>query len=73
MGAGLRVARGGVCESRTSVERQARRYWQCGGCQDQCNVVSSTLFEASRLPLTSWFLPMYLLAQLKTDVSALKC
>lgn len=62
----------GVCEARTSFVRQGRRYWQCAGCQHQCSVISGTIFESSKLPLTTWFLAMQLLTQSKTNVSALE-
>jgi ribosomal protein L37AE/L43A len=62
---------GGV-GARTSFVRQSRRYWQCGSCQHQCSVTSGTLFEASKLPLTLWFLAMQLLTQSKNNVSALE-
>jgi hypothetical protein len=41
--------------------RQEQRHWQCAGCQHQCSVTSGTIFEASQLLLTSWFLAMHLL------------
>lgn len=69
---GFECPRCGVCEARTSFQRQGRRYWQCAGCQYQCSVLSGTLFEASKLPLTNWFLAMQLLTQSKTNVSALE-
>ena len=68
---GFECPRCGVCEARTSFERHSRRYWQCAGCQYQCSVLSGTIFESSKLPLTSWFLAMQLLTQSKTNVSAL--
>jgi len=69
---GFECPRCGVCESRTSFQRQGRRYWQCAGCQYHCSVLSGTIFEASKLPLTIWFLAMQLLTQSKTNVSALE-
>ena len=69
---GFECPRCGVCEARTSFVRHQRRYWQCAGCQYQCSVLSGTIFEASKLPLTSWFLAMQLLTQSKTNVSALE-
>ena len=69
---GFECPRCGVCDARTSFQRQGRRYWQCAGCQYQCSVLSGTIFEASKLPLTSWFLAMQLLTQSKTNVSALE-
>lgn len=69
---GFECPRCGVCEARTAFERNGRRYWQCAGCQYQCSVLSGTVFEASKLPLTSWFLAMQLLTQSKNNVSALE-
>lgn len=69
---GFECPRCGVCDARTSFARHGRRYWQCAGCQYQCSVLSGTLFEASKLPLTSWFLAMQLLTQSKNNVSCLE-
>ena len=62
----------GVMQSRTSFRREGRLYWQCAGCQYQCSVTSGTVFEATKLPLTRWFLAMQLLTQAKNNVSALE-
>jgi hypothetical protein len=35
-------------------------------------VISGTIFESTKLPLTSWFLAMHLLTQAKNNVSALE-
>jgi hypothetical protein len=35
-------------------------------------VIPGTIFEATQLPLTVWFLAMHLLAQSKNNVSALE-
>ena len=61
----------GVMQSRTSFRREGRLYWQCAGCQYQCSV-TGTVFEATKLPLTRWFLAMQLLTQAKNNVSALE-
>ena len=58
--------------ARTSFERSGLRYWQCGACAHQCSLISGTIFEASKLPLTRWFLAMQLLTQSKNNVSALE-
>ena len=52
--------------------RAGRRYWQCSACRHQCSVISGTVFEATKLPLTRWFLAMHLLTQAKNNVSALE-
>ena len=51
----------GFMQSRTTFRREGRLYWQCAGCQYQCSVTSGTVFEATKLPLTRWFLAMQLL------------
>ena len=58
--------------ARTSFRRQGRLYWQCGACQHQCSLTSGTIFESTKLPLSSWFLAMQLLTQAKNNVSALE-
>ena len=72
-----RWPKGFVCPScagsaRTSFMRKGLRYWQCRGCGAQCSLISGTLFEATKLPLSRWFLAMQLLSQSKNNVSALE-
>jgi ribosomal protein L37AE/L43A len=55
-----------------SFRRQGRLYWQCASCRHQCSVISGTVFESTKLPLTRWFLAMHLLTQAKNNVSALE-
>jgi hypothetical protein len=52
--------------------RGALPYWQCGACPHQTSLISGTIFEASKLPLSRWFLAMQLLTQSKNNVSALE-
>jgi ribosomal protein L37AE/L43A len=63
-----------ACGSGThgSFVRERRRYWQCASCRHQCSVISGTIFESTKLPLTRWFLAMHLLTQSKNNVSALE-
>jgi len=58
--------------ARTSFRRAGRLYWQCANCSHQCSLTSGTLFGASKLPLTRWFLAMHLLTQAKNNVAALE-
>ncbi len=53
-------------------QRHAQAYWQCSHCRQQSSLRSGTVFEHSRLPLTTWLLAMYLLSQSKTNLSALE-
>jgi len=56
----------------SAFRREGRRYWQCSACRHQCSVISGTIFESTKLPLTRWFVAMHLLTQSKNNVSALE-
>jgi ribosomal protein L37AE/L43A len=58
--------------ARTQFVRGGLPYWQCGACSHQTSLISGTMFEASKLSLTRWFLAMQLLTQSKNNVSALE-
>lgn len=58
--------------SSCSFRRGGRQLWQCARCRHQSSVTSGTVFESTKLPLTSWFLAMHLLTQAKNNVSALE-
>ena len=45
---------------------------QCSNCKHQCSLISGTVFEASKLPLTTWFLAIYFITQSKDGLSALR-
>lgn len=47
-------------------------YWQCKACRRQTSLYAGTMFEHTRLPLTKWFLAMYLMTQSKTHIAALE-
>jgi hypothetical protein len=63
-----------ACDGRhsSSFRREGRLYFQCTACRYQCSVISGTIFEATKLPLTRWFLAMHLLTQSKNNVAALE-
>lgn len=48
-----------------------RKLYQCRACHHQTSPTAGTIFQSTRLPLTTWFLGMYLVTQSKTGVSAL--
>jgi len=78
--AALQLARwpgGFVCPkcggaARTRFVRCGLPYWQCRACAHQCSLISGTMFESSKLPLSRWFLALQLLSQSKNNVSALE-
>ena len=49
-----------------------RTTFQCNRCKRQISLLAGTLFHATKLPLTTWFLAMYLLSQTKNGISALQ-
>lgn len=56
----------------TGFERDGCRYWHCCRCGRQTSLTSGSIFESTKLPLTTWFLAMHLLTQSKNNVSALE-
>lgn len=57
------------CESRprSRFRRAGRVYYQCRACRHLTTLTSGTVFEDSKLPLTTWFLAMHLLTGSKTN------
>ena len=47
------------------------RPFQCNACHHQTSLIAGTLFEATKLGLTLWFLAIYLIGEAKTGLSAL--
>ena len=56
----------------SAFRRGTLLYLQCSACRYQASLISGTIFEATKLPLTRWFLAMHLLTQAKNNVSALE-
>lgn len=55
-----------------TFERKGLKYWQCSTCREQITATCGTIFHATKLPLTRWFLGMHLLSQSKNSISALE-
>ena len=49
----------------------AHKMFQCKACRRQASLTAGTLFQGTKLPLTTWFLAIYLISQAKTGLSAL--
>lgn len=60
------------CAHTECCEITSRDLYQCSRCHHQTSVISGTIFQSTKLPLTTWFLGMYLLTQTKNGVSALE-
>lgn len=61
------------CEGRCHSQfvHRGKPMWQCASCRHQCSLRAGTVFDNTKLPLTTWFLALYLLTQSKTNLSAL--
>lgn len=60
------------CGNTTYCEIKSRKVYQCNHCHRQTSLTSGTIFAATKVPLTKWFLAIYLLTQRKTGISALQ-
>ena len=58
-------------EAHCVISVNFRPLFQCNGCHRQTSVTAGTLFAGTKLPLTTWFLAIYLISQAKTGLSAL--
>lgn len=47
-----------------------RKAFQCTGCRHQVSLIAETIFQGTKLPLTTWFLAINLISQAKTGLSA---
>jgi hypothetical protein len=59
------------CDHHSHCELRSRSLMQCHRCHHQTSLTAGTLFAHTQLPLTSWFLAMFLLTQSKTGLAAL--
>lgn len=47
--------------ARYACTHHGRKLWECLGCGYQCSSIVGTVFEHTKLPLSIWFLAIYLL------------
>ena len=59
------------CREKSYCTLKTRALYQCNHCHHQHSLISGAIFEVTKLPLTTWFLAIYLLIQAKTGLSAL--
>ena len=60
---------GGARFCRLSTRRAT---FQCNHCKRQLSLLAGTVFQATKLPLSIWFLAIYFLSQTKSGISALE-
>jgi len=61
------------CQSKAfyTLRDGTRKVFQCQACRHQTSLIAGTLFQSTKLPLTVWFLAIYLISQAKTGISSL--
>ena len=55
------------CQGRKHSYCVRRRLYQCSARRTQTSLKAGTIFHKSKVPLTTWFLAIYLLTQSKND------
>jgi transposase-like protein len=61
-----------ACGGRGFCELRARKLFQCNRCKKQLRLTAGTVFQDSKLPLTTWFAAIYHLTQSKGGVSSIE-
>jgi transposase-like protein len=60
------------CGHDKHCQLKSRPVYQCNRCHHQASLIAGTLFSSTKLPLTTWFLCIYLITQEKNGISALE-
>lgn len=58
--------------SSSEFRRGRHRLWQCCACRHQTSLRAGTVFAATKLPLTTWFLALFFLTQSKNSIATLE-
>jgi hypothetical protein len=61
-----------ACGGRGFCELSTRRLFQCGRCKRQVRLTAGTVFQDTKLPLTTWFAAIYHLTQSKGGISSVE-
>jgi transposase-like protein len=61
-----------VCEGRSCCALRTRQVFQCNRCKKQLRLTAGTVFDNTKLPLTTWFLAIYHLSQSKGGISSIE-
>jgi ribosomal protein L37AE/L43A len=61
-----------ACGGRSFCELTTRKLFQCNRCKRQVRLTAGTVFQDSKLPLTTWFTAIYHLTQSKGGVSSVE-
>src|SRR4029453_7396606 len=61
-----------ACGHRGFCALKTRRLFQCNRCKKQVRLTAGTVFQDTKLPLTTWFLAIYHLSQSKGGISSIE-
>jgi transposase-like protein len=61
-----------ACGHRGFCRLRTRELFQCNRCKKQLRLTAGTVFQDSKLPLTTWFAAIYHLTQSKGGVSSIE-
>jgi transposase-like protein len=61
-----------ACGGRSFCELTARKVFQCNRCKRQVRLTAGTVFQDTKLPLTTWFSAIYHLTQGKGGISSIE-
>jgi transposase-like protein len=71
----LRWSKGFICPACGHGGRAwlaERRLYQCNRCKHQVSLTAGTIFHATKLPLTTWFLAIHLIVTAKNGISSIE-
>ena len=60
------------CGNDTYCTIRKREVFQCNRCHSQTSITAGTIFHSTNLPLTKWYLAIFLMTQSKNGISALE-
>src|ERR671913_2518759 len=61
-----------LCGGAEGTRLSTRPKGQCRACRHQVSLTAGTIFHATKLPLTSWFLAMWLVATAENGISSVE-
>src|SRR3954454_372267 len=61
-----------ACGGRSFCQLRTRRLFQCNRCKRQVRLTAGTVFQDTKLPLTTWFIAIYHLTQSKNGISSIE-
>src|SRR5688572_26801887 len=61
-----------ACGGRSFCELRSRKLFPCNRCKRQVRLTAGTVFQDTKLPLTTWFIAIYHLTQSKNGISSIE-